>query len=253
MYKSIINSGDFNLNSVLLAKPFYFFYNNEPKKRIFENNKEQILNFSQEKNKLIVTSEKKISEKTLERVKFCFGINEDLSSFYKICQKDKVLSNFTEKIKNIKILSAFSDFEAVIGCIVSQNISFGQYIKKMNLMEDFGFFPENFLKNDLSKFKLGYKEKYIKNVSEFFLKKEISNKEELKDIKGIGEYSINLYTIFQKRDYSCFYWDCLIEKIFLENYALKLSKKQGIEKANELWGDFRGLSEVFLQKLLNDI
>ena len=123
----------------------------------------------------------------------------------------------------------------------------------MQLLEDFGFFPENFLKKDLSKFKFGYKEKYIKNTAEFFLNKENTEKEELKEIKGIGEYSINLFTIFQKRDYTHFYWDCLIEKIFLENYNLALSKKEGIEKANEIWGNFRGLSEVFLQKLLNDI
>ena len=68
---------------------------------------------------------------------------------------------------------------------------------------------------------------------------------ELEKIKGIGKYSINLFRIFQLRDYSSFYVDCLIEKIFREEYGIE----GDLEKiSTKLFSNYRGLAEAYLQR-----
>jgi 3-methyladenine DNA glycosylase/8-oxoguanine DNA glycosylase len=177
----------------------------------------------------------------LERqISYCFGLKEDLTAFYKLCKKDVVLKNLLPKIERTRIISAFSDFEALVGAIVSQNNSYRNYRMQMRkIYREVDFLKENYKESKLKKLQLGYKISYIMELKKNYKKSDI------KDIKGIGNYSLNLYNIFQRRDYNAFYVDCLTERIMKENYGID---KDFDENSRKLWGKYRGLAEAYLQR-----
>ena len=98
---------------------------------------------------------------------------------------------------------------------------------------------ENYTEKKLSGLKLGYKTSFLVGLAKTF------GKIELGKIKGIGKYSINLFEIFQKRNYNCFYMDCLTEKILREKYKINDNFE---ENTKRLWGKYRGLAEAYLQR-----
>jgi len=252
MREFILDAADFNLKKTIDSKPFYFFYDDKLEREVYFQGKKINLTFSQGGGKIRCIADREVGKKLKRRIEYCFGLHENYKDFYKICRKDKVIGKLIINIEGTRILSAFSDFEAVVGCVVSQNNSFRNYIRTMKRLGEFGFSPKKFLENDLSGFKLGYKVPYVRNVAKLFLEEENPTPEEILAVKGIGIYSLNLFRIFQLRDYTCFYWDCLTERIMREYYGLELGEKEGIQKAEEMWGKYRGLVEVYLQKLLND-
>jgi 3-methyladenine DNA glycosylase/8-oxoguanine DNA glycosylase len=163
-----------------------------------------------------------------------------LREFYEICKKDKVLSRFLDRIIGTRIISAFSDFEALVGAIISQNNSYRNYRKQMfKLYKRLNFVQSNYKERILKELGIGYKVKYLVELANKF------GKVELEKIKGIGKYSLNLFRIFQLRDYNSFYVDCLIEKIFREEYRIK-SNLEKISK--KLFSNYRGLAEAYLQR-----
>lgn len=236
-----IKAKDLDFKKTFNSGLFYFFYEEEPVRKIYFDNEFLNLEFKQKEKFLIlkITGVLRKGEELTNRIKYCFGLNENLKEFYNICEKDIVLKNHLNKIRETKVISAFSDFEALVGVIVSQNNSYKNYRKKMlEIYRKLNFVPENFIKEDLINLKLGYKLPYLINLSKNFGKK-------LDEIKGIGPYSKNLFEIFQKRDYNAFYIDCLTEKIMREKYKIK----GNIEEASrKLWGKYRGLAEAYLQR-----
>jgi 3-methyladenine DNA glycosylase/8-oxoguanine DNA glycosylase len=124
--------------------------------------------------------------------------------------------------------------------MVSQNNSYRNYRTQMRkVYRALNFKPRNYTEEKLKKLKLGYKTAYILELKKNY------NKLDIKDIKGIGNYSVNLFNIFQKRDYNAFYVDCLTEKIMKENYGIDKDFDLNSEK---LWGKYRGLAEAYLQR-----
>ena len=203
-----------------------------------------LLKFSQKKD-LCVEIDKKLNKSELEFLKdrliYCFGLNEDMQEFYRICRRDAVLKKLYSKIRNTRIISAFSDFEALVGAIVSQNNSYRGYRIQMNLLYEKTLFRREKLLNakQLRKYKIGYKADYLVELAKNF------GKAPLPQIKGIGRYSLGLFEIFQKRDYNSFYVDCLTEKILKENYGIR---KNFEEAGKKLWGNWRGLALAYLQR-----
>ena len=63
-----------------------------------------------------------------------------------------------------------------------------------------------------------------------------------------------LFRLFQKRDYSTFYVDTLIKKIFLEDYGANIESDADVRAfARKKFGEFSGLAEIYLQKFLTDV
>ncbi len=244
MSKIIIKTKDFDFLKTFNSGLFYFFYEDDPVRSVYFDNRPVELVFRQEGEKLIIDSSDDIERKEIEflkeRIFYCFGLHEDLKDFYSLCKKDKVLRYYLPKIKKTRIVSAFSDFEALVGAIVSQNNSYRNYRKQMRkFYRKVNFVRENYKEKQIEKLHIGYKISYIVELIKNFGILDI------KDIKGIGNYSVNLYNIFQKRDYNSFYVDCLTEKIMRENYHVNNCFE---EMSKKLWGNYRGLAEAYLQR-----
>lgn len=244
MFQIRIKTKDFDFLKTFNSGLFYFFYEDNPVRIVYFNNRFIELVFSQEDEDLIIDSPDDMSKKEIEvlkeRISDCFGLNEDLKDFYFLCKKDKVLKDFFPKIKETRIVSAFSGFEALVGAMVSQNNSYKNYRKQMRrVYREVNFVPGNYKEKQIKKMRLGYKVSYIMELTKNFGKMDI------KGIRGVGNYSINLYNIFQKRDYDSFYIDCLTEKIMKENYGIS---KNFEENSIKLWGKYRGLAEAYLQR-----
>jgi 3-methyladenine DNA glycosylase/8-oxoguanine DNA glycosylase len=235
---------NFNFQKIFDSGLFYFFYEKEPVREIYVGGKLLKLEFKQEENRLIISCsrelEKEQKNNLIKGIKHCFGLEEDLTDFYKICEKDVILKNHLDKIKETRIVSAFSDFEALVGAIISQNNSYRNYRRQMfSVYKKLNFIRENYTEKNLSGLKLGYKVPFLVGLAKDFGKIEISK------IKGIGNYSVNLFEIFQKRNYATFYMDCLTEKILREKYKIKDNFEENTKK---LWGKYRGLAEAYLQR-----
>jgi len=238
-----IKTKDFNFQKTFDSGLFYFFYEDEPIREVYIGELVN-LKFKQIKNELIISCSKELKKEhknsLVKRIKYCFGLEEDLTEFYKICKKDVVLKNYLDKIKETRIFSAFSDFESLVGAIISQNNSYRNYRKQMlAVYKKLNFIQENYTEKNLSGLKLGYKIPFLVFLARNFGKIEISK------IKGIGNYSKNLFEIFQKRNYNSFYIDCLTEKIMREKYKIKGNLE---EESKKLWGKYRGLAEAYLQR-----
>jgi 3-methyladenine DNA glycosylase/8-oxoguanine DNA glycosylase len=239
-----IKTKNFDFLKTFNSGLFYFFYEDNPVRKVYFNNMIVDLVFSQEDGDLIIDSPDDMKRKEIEslkkRISDCFGLHEDLKDFYALCKKDKVLRDYLPKIKKTRIVSAFSDFEALVGAIVSQNNSYRNYRKQMRrVYRKLNFIKANYEEKEIENLKIGYKISYIVELTRNFGKLDI------KDIKGIGNYSVNLYNIFQKRNYDSFYIDCLTEKIMKENYGIN---KNFEENSKKLWGNYRGLAEAYLQR-----
>ncbi len=240
----IIKTKDFDFLKTFNSGLFYFFYEDNPVRRVYFKNRIVELVFRQEGENLIIDSPDDIKRKKIEilkkRISYCFGLHEDLRDFYALCKKDKVLRDYLPKIKKTRIVSAFSDFEALVGAIVSQNNSYRNYRKQMRkVYRKVNFVKANYKEKQIKKMHIGYKISYIMELARNF------DKLYIKDIKGIGNYSVNLYNIFQKRDYDSFYVDCLTERIMRENYGINNCFE---ENSKKLWGKYRGLAEAYLQR-----
>ncbi len=239
-----IKTKDYDFYKIFHSGLFYFFYEDTPIRKIYFNNRMFDLSFKAQKDSLTIDISPGMEKgelKTLRKhISYCLGLDEDLKDFYSLCRKDKVLKEYLPKIKQTRVVSAFSDFEALVGAMVSQNNSYRNYRTQMRkVYRTLNFKPKNYSEGKLKKLKLGYKTAYILELKKNY------NKLDIKDIKGIGNYSVNLYNIFQKRDYNAFYVDCLSEKIMKENYGIN---KDFDLNSKKLWGKYRGLAEAYLQR-----
>ncbi|MBW6451979.1 MAG: hypothetical protein K0B02_04605 [DPANN group archaeon] len=263
---SIALQKDFNLDLILKYKPFFFFTGNLPEKVIKVGSNSIKIKFSQVDNDLILSYEKgvtsNVSDIISKRVSYCLGCGEDLSGFYVTCESDKILKKYMGAICGNRLLSAYTDFEALVSIICSQNVSFLQYKKMvLNLINVYGFgaFPEPkdiLLKPEhLSECGVGYRSDYILNVAKFMLfNPKIDDISRLSRIKGLGPYSIDIFCLFQMRKFDFFYTDSLIRKIVRDDYKIDFDNDKNLRYfAKKSWGPYQGLCEVYLQKFLYDI
>ncbi|MEA3229958.1 MAG: hypothetical protein U9P44_03510, partial [archaeon] len=224
------------------------------------------MSFFQEDDRLIVSPDcgLSVSEEDFvkRRVSHCLGTMEDFSDFYAVCEKDKVLAGFMDKIYGNRLLSAFSDFEALVSIICSQNVSFAQYKAMVGKIVDaYGgglVFPGPLdILRDVSLLKycgVGYRSGFIENVAEFVGGRDsVDDAHRLSSVCGIGPYSIDIFILFQKRKYDFFYVDSLIKKIIRNDYGSDIVSEKDVRAfASCHWGRYAGLAEVYLQKFLYD-
>ncbi|NOR84496.1 hypothetical protein GQ473_00110 [archaeon] len=262
---SIRIKDDFDLEKILKYKPFFFFFSNEPTRTILHNGKPLRLDFTQKRDKLEILFDRKIDnleqQQIIKRISFCFGAKENLSDFYTMAQNDTVLKEFSEQIYGNRLLSAYTDFEALVSIVASQNVTFLQYKKMVgNIVELLGdgvYFPsttEILQKKELLKScGLGYRTKFIEAIADHMKFKKQAEVDSLYSVNGIGPYSLDIFRLFQLRDYNNFYVDVLTKKIFKENYGFDWKTDKDVRNfAKQKFGKFQGLAEIYLQKFLND-
>lgn len=261
---------DFDLKKIMKYKPFFFFYGDRPERCADLGFGSVCLSFSQEGQELLVGTDRDVTEKEFiiikELVGRCFGCSENFDEFYTLAEKDKVLSSLMDGIRGNRIVSAPTDFEAMVSIICSQNVSFAQYKSMIRkIFEAFGepkLFPRPRDILDAPKTLLecgvGYRAEYLINVADYFDgKPAVISKDDTENmiaLKGVGPYSLDIFRLFQHRDWSYFYVDSLIKKIINENYDTPVKTPAEIRSfANKNWKNYAGLAEVYLQKFLNDI
>ncbi len=240
-------SSDFDFAKNLESRPFLFFFDvdGKPERRILVDGRLVNFRFRQHGKTLGVETDSKVAD-LREKLENWFGLGEDMSGFYRLCKKDPVLRNYLGNIRGIRLFSAPDDFEACVCIICSQMTGFPQY-KAMTrrIYEAYGFFPgpKDILARPglLDGCGVGYRKKFILSLAKSFPEWG----------PGLGGYSKNIFTLFQRRDYSSFYEDSLIRKIASEHYGFR--GKNVREFASRRWGKWAGLAEVFLQKFLRDL
>ncbi|MCK5289483.1 MAG: DNA-3-methyladenine glycosylase 2 family protein [Candidatus Aenigmarchaeota archaeon] len=257
---------DFSLDIIVRHKPFFFFFSDRAERVVRLGGKLVTMSFSQEGQRLAVDLDIELddSEKDLlkERISYCLGTMGDFSDLYMICRDDKILGRFMDKIFGNRLLSAFTDFEALVSIICSQNVSFAQYKAMVaKIVDAYGegkVFPDPCdILADTSLLKccgVGYRAGFIENIARFMEGKDkVEDVYRLSSVKGIGPYSVDIFMLFQKRRYDFFYVDSLIKKIIRNDYGADISSDKDIRAfAENHWGRYKGLCEVYLQKLLYD-
>lgn len=236
---------DFDFTKNLGSRPFLFFFDSKPERKIRVDDELVNFKFKQDGKILRVETDKPV-DSLKRKLGTWFGMDEDFSGFYGICKRDPVLKNYLGRIKGVRLFSAPDDFEALVCIICSQMTGFPQY-KTMTrrIYEAYGAFPgpKDILARPglLDGCGVGYRKKFILALAKSFPEWG----------PGLGEYSRNIFRLFQKRDYSSFYDDSLIRKIASEHYGFRGENVR--EFASKKWGKWAGLAEVYLQKFLRDL
>ncbi len=256
---------DFDFAKIIRYRPFFFFHKDAPVRSFLFKGKPIGIEFFQDSTFLVMKTDKQISENDIKeftrRIKYCFGTGEDFIDFYNIAKNDEILSKHYGAIYGNRLLSAFSDFEACVSIICSQNTSFRQYKSILTKIIDVygkgSYFPEpeHILKHPekLKSCGVGYRDKYILDTCLTFRFKKSIDRESLAKIKGFGRYSQDIFRLFQERDYNYFYVDRLIKRIFRSEYRAELANDFEVRNfAEKKFGKYAGLSEVYLQKFLCD-
>lgn len=245
MNAKISSRSDFDFSKNLESRPFLFFFDSRPERKIWVGDKLVNFRFGQRGRILSVETDKPV-DSLREKLEKWFGMDEDLSEFYGMCKRDAVLKNHLDGINGLRLFSSPDDFEALVCIICSQMTGFPQY-KTMTrrIYEAYGAFPRpcDILARPglLDGCGVGYRKKFILALAKSFPEWSI----------GLGGYSKNIFALFQRRDYASFYEDSLIRKIASEQYGCR-GKSVG-EFAFKRWGRWAGLAEVFLQKFLRDL
>jgi len=203
------------------------------------------------------TLSKEFKEGLIPEIEWRFNLKSDISEFDKKLKKDKVLSPLLKKWRGMKPVAANSLYETLIIYIVLQNATvrrthqmlenlfnkFGKKVKFDNKTLSTFWKPEAINKiaeQVLRDLKLGYRAKFLKRISEQFVKKEIDefemrkmNKNEVKEkaleLYGIGPASIE-YLLFEDF-YHCDHlatippWEQKIMSKLLFNKKLVSTKK----------------------------
>jgi len=249
----------FSLEEAINLEPFLFFYEDGKMERVLRYKGSLIkAEFSQKSEKTInvkldlISGEKDDLLEVLQRLKFCLGVDEDLHDFLKMVEKSDFLNRYFDVVKNIRIFSAFDEFEACACIILSQNTSYTFYRKNVQKLLDLnnGVFPlPRELPSLIDSVPVGYRKRYLIDLARFFEGKDFFRAlkpEEIK-VKGFGQYSKDIYVLFQHRNFGNVYLDRLTEKIFQKH--LGLSNKEVKDYLNKEFPGYEGLVIYIVQLL----
>lgn len=203
-------------------------------------------------------------EKGINYTIFAMALDEDLTAFYKLVNRDTFLRIINTKLNGIHLRTPINLWEGLLIGICQQNASFKQGWKMvMNLRKLIGTplkipdteriyytlpTPEDILnaRQKLRKCSVGYREKTIVNAAAFF--KSAIN-EDIESIKGVGSYSAAIARILGKRRYT----EAPIDRWFarlLPRMYLGKDEKWTIKKAKEFavnkWENWVGLALVMI-------
>ena len=225
--------------------------------------KDRVINIKQLGNKLIVNSSNYYN---IEKI-ICeyFDLNRDYDSINKelVC-RNKDLKNMINSCTNYKILNQDS-FEMGISYIISQNNNVKRISKIINDIsycygkkitfnnKDYYLFPtyeelKNIKLEDLSKFKLGFRDKYIIDYINHYEELEDLDKletdkalEKLISIKGIGLKVASCILLFGYKRLDVFPIDTWVKKYMSDNYHLNNDIKKIKDYSYEHYHPYEGL------------
>ena len=172
-------------------------------------------------------------------------------------------------------------YEILISAIISQNVSFSKFRKLLKVfvqavgekvVDDIKVFPEPRKvlksKHKLNRLGLGYRTKWILEVTKHFLDSEPPTEGEtmdiindLKKIRGVGIYTATSYTLFHLRRLDTPLWDRFIAKnIMHDMLGLNVSSFREFDTVTKnLWGEHRGIvlaslvSSYYRKKAIKDL
>jgi len=189
-----------------------------------------------------------------------------------LSNKDKVLKKIIDQYSNQSLQLNHNSFHALINSIIGQQISVSaaNSIKKKLFVLKKNITPrtiKNIKKNDLRKCGLS-KQKilYINNIADFFLlNKEFINKldkvndleirEKLIEIKGIGNWTIDMFLIFTLGSSNIFpSGDLGFVKAISKHYKkdLPISEKY-LSKLFKRWSPYSSIATWYLWRSLDPI
>ena len=232
------------------------------------------------KGELTSSSKKYISNYIIE----WFDVNRDLTNFYKLCKKDKLLKTIGKKNQGLRLIGVPSFLEAISWAIIGQqiNLTFAYSLKK-RLVEDFGrkihfegkdfyLFPtakviSKLTDDDLrplqfSRSKIKYLTGVAKAIDEGVISKNILSqlsydeaKVKLIEHKGVGNWTAD-YVLMKCLRYP----DAFpISDVGIHNAIKKelgLEKKPSIENIEDMaknWGGWKSYATFYLWHSLLDI
>ncbi len=229
----------FSLEEAINLEPFLFFYEDGKMERVLRYKGSLMkVEFSQKSEKMIkakldlISGKKDDLVRVLQRLKFCFGVDEDLQDFLRMVENSDFLRAYFDVVKNIRIFSAFDEFEACACIVISQNTSYAFYRKNVQRLLELnnGVFPlPKELPELIDSVPVGYRKKYLLDLARFFKGKDLYRVLKPKDIevKGFGQYSKDIYVLFQHRNFGNVYLDRLTEKIFQKHLGLSNKEVKG--------------------------
>ncbi len=203
-------------------------------------------------------------EHGLKVARHVLALDEDLTEYYKIIEKDPLLGIIPKKYLGLHMRAVASLWEGAIIGICQQNASFRQgWRMVMNLrnllgekvlIEGFNVIlkatpsPHTIVRraSKLAETGVGYRKDTIIRLARTFIRNET---EELEQIKGIGQYTARLARIIALRKYDVFPVDRWFMRLIPYTYKGidKAWPKGKVEKlARELWGKWCGLSAILI-------
>ena len=224
---------------------------------------------------LTATDKKEI----INKIYWCFGLKENLTDFYRICETDPFLKKAKENLYGLRIRAFPTILEALIESISAQNIPLSRVYLIMKLIcEKLGerikfdgevdyTFPDikRMKEASITEFyqcKVGYRANYILELVKTILKNKIDleslknlptekAREILMSFKGVGEYTSNLTLIIGLRRKDILHLDLWTREIISTFYfKRKLSDQKILKFAKEKW---KGYTSLALMYLLTDV
>ena len=196
--------------------------------------------------------------------------NNILNNAIKHLEKDQKIKTLINKYPIPEFAPTENYFNALSKSIIYQQLS-GKvakiiYIRFLSLFKNKIPKPKHYLKikvSDLNRIGLSkQKISYITNLSQFFVEKEndidFENEKEIKkkliDIKGIGQWTIDMFMMFTlcKTDVLPI-GDLGIKKAFKELYKLKeLPSENFMKKKSLKWRPYRTIACCYLWMMIDD-
>lgn len=204
--------------------------------------KDRVINLKQEGNTIYIKSSN--YENIENIIKEYFDLNRDYNSINnELLKKNNSIKDMINECKNYRILNQ-DPFEMGISYIISQSNN----VKRIsgiinNIAKEYGekvlfegkeyyLFPtydklKNITINDLKKFKLGFRDKYIIDYLNKFESLNIDNKnteealKELMNIKGIGLKVASCILLFGYKRLDVFPIDTWVKKYMSDTYNIK--------------------------------
>lgn len=244
----------------------------------------QIGSIGNPKLEISVLSNVKPTEDELREIKeylsdyYC--VDEDLTDFYKLGEKDKILGFAQKDLRGARLLGGIeSFFDCCVIVICSQNTSFKACRKMVdNLKQKFGEefdseytfpIPDVIAKasiKDLLGCGLGYRAEYVKQFAKDFVEGKVdveklshldndAARQELIKLKGVGPYSADVILLYGLGRRDVVYSDVLVRKAFSQLYISgeELTDEEFKKFAIKKWGRWAGLAEIYIIKDLENL
>ncbi len=205
-----------------------------------------------------------INSRYFELIEDILGVNEDLSEFYKIWQKDKLLSASLVHLRGFRVRRVSPWLGLLIG-VCQQNASFKQgwtmlasLYRKLGMkihVNDWGPTlippsPNKILETSyetLKACKLGYRAETIIRIAEKMRNSDLSyyakySEEDFVKIKGVGPYTARLALVLSAKKYELAPVDRWLKKIICEVYGV--SERDAEREWIRRWSRWGGLAAI---------